>query len=271
MGRKVAVAWHASFSIAAGVLYFFFVLPRWPELTGSTTPHAWHGAAHRHGRSDRPGGAAGGVHAAADPQARAGHPAAGAEPADVVDRAARAGGRADRRDRDQRDLAQPGQRRALAVRHLRCRRGDRAARHLRVLPGVRGRDAAASAQTAQAEGGEETAVAGAARPRKTRTPTRRTPRNSATTDEATADDDEPSEAEAPAESERAAERGAGRGHGREARGRRARGAESVPETDDSDELNGSESTNGGLRNRRASGKIALRKRKRSRGGVAVDD
>ncbi len=37
MGRKVAVAWHASFSIAAGVLYFFFVLPRWPELTGSTT------------------------------------------------------------------------------------------------------------------------------------------------------------------------------------------------------------------------------------------
>jgi hypothetical protein len=37
MGRKVAVAWHASFSIAAGVLYFFFVLPRWPELTGSTS------------------------------------------------------------------------------------------------------------------------------------------------------------------------------------------------------------------------------------------
>ena len=37
MGRKVAVAWHASFSIAAGVLYFFFVLPRWPELTGGTS------------------------------------------------------------------------------------------------------------------------------------------------------------------------------------------------------------------------------------------
>ena len=32
MGRKVAILWHASFSIAAGVLYFFFVLPRWPEL-----------------------------------------------------------------------------------------------------------------------------------------------------------------------------------------------------------------------------------------------
>lgn len=37
MGRKVAVAWHALFSIAAGVLYFFFVLPRWPELTGGTS------------------------------------------------------------------------------------------------------------------------------------------------------------------------------------------------------------------------------------------
>jgi hypothetical protein len=37
MSRKVAVIWHASFSIAAGVLYFFFVLPRWPELTGSTS------------------------------------------------------------------------------------------------------------------------------------------------------------------------------------------------------------------------------------------
>ncbi|RDH77504.1 MFS transporter [Mycolicibacterium moriokaense] len=37
MGRKVAVAWHASFSIAAGILYFFFVLPRWPELRGTTS------------------------------------------------------------------------------------------------------------------------------------------------------------------------------------------------------------------------------------------
>jgi hypothetical protein len=31
------VAWHATFSIAAGVLYFFFVLPRWPELRGTTS------------------------------------------------------------------------------------------------------------------------------------------------------------------------------------------------------------------------------------------
>jgi hypothetical protein len=34
MGRKVAIPWHASFSIAAGVLYFFCVLPRWYELMG---------------------------------------------------------------------------------------------------------------------------------------------------------------------------------------------------------------------------------------------
>lgn len=38
MSRTVAVIWHASFCIAAGVLYFFFVLPRWPELMGAT-PH----------------------------------------------------------------------------------------------------------------------------------------------------------------------------------------------------------------------------------------
>ena len=37
MGRTVAVVWHASFSIAAGILYFFFVLPRWPELMGDTS------------------------------------------------------------------------------------------------------------------------------------------------------------------------------------------------------------------------------------------
>jgi hypothetical protein len=34
MGRKVAIPWHALFSIGAGVLYFFCVLPRWYELIG---------------------------------------------------------------------------------------------------------------------------------------------------------------------------------------------------------------------------------------------
>jgi hypothetical protein len=37
MSRTVVVIWHTSFSIAAGVLYFFFVLPRWPELLGDTS------------------------------------------------------------------------------------------------------------------------------------------------------------------------------------------------------------------------------------------
>jgi len=37
MGRKAAVFWHAAFSIIAGLLYFGFVLPRWWELTGDTS------------------------------------------------------------------------------------------------------------------------------------------------------------------------------------------------------------------------------------------
>src|ERR1700712_951652 len=34
MRRWIAVLWHASFFVLAGALYFFFVLPRWFELTG---------------------------------------------------------------------------------------------------------------------------------------------------------------------------------------------------------------------------------------------
>lgn len=37
MGRTAATLWHALFSLAAFVLYFFFVLPRWPELMGDTS------------------------------------------------------------------------------------------------------------------------------------------------------------------------------------------------------------------------------------------
>ena len=37
MRRWVAVLWHASFSTVAAVLYFYFVLPRWYELTGDTS------------------------------------------------------------------------------------------------------------------------------------------------------------------------------------------------------------------------------------------
>ena len=35
MRRWIAVLWHASFFVLAGALYFFFVLPRWFELTGA--------------------------------------------------------------------------------------------------------------------------------------------------------------------------------------------------------------------------------------------
>lgn len=38
MRRSVAVAWHASFFVLAGALYFFFVLPRWYELLDYWTP-----------------------------------------------------------------------------------------------------------------------------------------------------------------------------------------------------------------------------------------
>ncbi|HEV7361019.1 MAG TPA: hypothetical protein VGN92_07995 [Mycobacterium sp.] len=36
MGRKVAIPWHLLFSTSAGVLYFLCVLPRWSELLGDT-------------------------------------------------------------------------------------------------------------------------------------------------------------------------------------------------------------------------------------------
>jgi hypothetical protein len=38
LGRRVATLWHATFSVATGILYFFFVLPRWSELMGESSP-----------------------------------------------------------------------------------------------------------------------------------------------------------------------------------------------------------------------------------------
>ncbi len=38
LGRNVAMLWHASFSIIAGALYYFCVLPRWYELMGQLSP-----------------------------------------------------------------------------------------------------------------------------------------------------------------------------------------------------------------------------------------
>ena len=116
MGRKVAMLWHASFSIGAGVLYFYFALPRWPELVGDISACGRDRAADRHRRADRPGRSAGGVHPVAHPQAGAGHPATGAVDQDLVDRGPRAGRGADHRHLDQRDLAQPGYSRTVVVR-----------------------------------------------------------------------------------------------------------------------------------------------------------
>lgn len=99
MGRKVAVLWHASFSIGAGVLYFYFVLPRWPELMGDT--------GHSLGTGLRIAtGALVGLAAlpvvftllrTRKPELA---PAAGAVNANLVDHGSRAGRRADRRHRD---------------------------------------------------------------------------------------------------------------------------------------------------------------------------
>jgi hypothetical protein len=38
MRRWIAVTWHTTFFVLAAALYFFFVLPRWFELTGVWTP-----------------------------------------------------------------------------------------------------------------------------------------------------------------------------------------------------------------------------------------
>ena len=113
-----------------------------------------HGTAHRHRRPRRPGCAAGGVHAAAHPQAGARHTAVGADVTDRVDRAARPRWAAHYRHRDQRDLARSGQCGPVAVRHLRRGRRDRPARHVRVLPGICRRAAAAPAETVEAQGEE---------------------------------------------------------------------------------------------------------------------
>jgi len=166
MGRTVAVVWHASFSIAAGVLYFFFVLPRWPELLGDTS--------HTLGTVLRiVTGALIGLprclwcSAAAYPTTGVRDAAAGLDAAHIIDRAACARGRADHRHRDQRDLVECRPRRSVAVRHLRCRRGGRPARHVRVLPGLRGGAAARLRPNRSRPRRPSRAAAVAARPPKT--------------------------------------------------------------------------------------------------------
>ena len=274
MSRKVAVAWHASFSIAAGVLYFYFVLPRWPELTGSIS--------HTLGMVLRiVTGALIGL--AALP---------------VVFTLLKT---------RKPELGTP--RLALSLRTssvgLHVLAGvliigtaiseiwldlDRAGRWLFGIYGA----AAAIALLGIAAFYLAYVAELPPPPPKPRKPKaekkqRRRRRKAAddaesgTTEEATesadeaqaeagADDDELSEAEAPAEPEEPTEEPAEEPAEVKAETPEddADASESKPEAATSDEANGAESANGGLRNRRTPGKISLRKRRRSRGGVALD-
>ena len=143
MGRTVAVAWHASFSIAAGVLYFFFVLPRWPELIGDTSTTL--GTVLRIVTGALIGLAALPV---VFTLLRTRKPEYGTPQLALTLRTASivlhvlAGlliiGTAISEIWLDLDSAGP-----VAVRHLRRGRRDRPARHVRVLPGIRGRAAAA--------------------------------------------------------------------------------------------------------------------------------
>ena len=267
MGRKVAVAWHASFSIVAGVLYFFFVLPRWPELMGTTS--------HTLGTVLRI--VAGAV--------------IGLAALPVVFTLLRT---------RKPELGTPQL--ALSLRT--------ASIGLHVLAGVLIVGAAISEiwLSLDSAGRWLFGIYGAAaavallgifafylafvaempppppKPLKPKAEkkSRRGRRKAAEdadpdsedatdsvteADETTTADDEPSGAEAPAESE---EQPSEEPAEVTAETSKEDDADAV-ETDDSDAVDGSENTNGGLRNRRAGGKISLRKRRRSRGGVAVDD
>jgi hypothetical protein len=272
MSRKVAVAWHASFSIAAGVLYFFFVLPRWPELMGTTS--------HTLGTVLRiVTGAVIGL--AALPVVftllRTRKPELGTPQLALSLRTSSTGlhvlagvliiGAA---------ISEIWLSLDSAGRWLFGIYGAAAAIALLGIfafylafvaempppppkplkpkaekKGRRGRRKAAEDVDADSEEAAASTTDG---------------------DEATAAaDDEASDADAPAESEEQPSE-----ESTEVTAEKSEdeddGADAVTgESDDSDAVNGSESIDGGLRNRRAGGKISLRKRRRSRGGVAVDD
>ncbi len=219
-------------------------------VDGRHLPHSRHGVADRHRAGDRPGRRAGAAHAHPHPQARARDTAVGAADAAMVDDPARHRRSADRGDGGLGDLAQPGQRRAVALRCLRrgCRAGHPG--DAGVLSGVRRRAAAEAGQGEEAtQEARQEDRRGASRRGlgrgDDRAPTRQTsPRQTEAEEteaaEEKADDETPAEvsAETPAEAE--AE------------------SEAEPEA-------------GALRNKRPSGKTSHRLRRRNRGGVALDD
>jgi hypothetical protein len=265
MGRKVAVAWHASFSIAAGVLYFFFVLPRWPELMGSTS--------HTLGTVLRiVTGALIGL--AALPVVftlqRTRKPELGTPQLALTLRTASIGLHV---------LAG-----ALIIGTAISEIWLTLDSAGRWLFGIYGAAAAVAllgvfafylsfvaelpppppkplkAKKVKDKQGRRGRRKAAEEPATD---------ESVTAEESTTDGGEPAEADAPTETvEEPAEVTAAEPDDA-AESTDAAAEPEVAEPDD--DIKGSESTNGGLRNRRQSGKISLRKRKRSRGGVAVDD
>lgn len=283
MGRKVAVAWHASFVLAAGVLYFFFVLPRWPELTGSTS--------HTLGTVLRiVTGALTGL--AALPVVftllRTRKPELGTPQLAMTLRTASIGlhvvagvliaGTA---------ISEIWLRLDDVGRWLFGIYGAAAAiallgvfafylafiaelpppppKPLKLKPkkekkGRRGRRKAGAGAEDAGESTDEIDEVDEA----------------VDTEETTADDSEPAEVQAPAEAEAPAEADEQADEqpaevSAEKADEDAAETEADPTSEVPDEADGDDATAGGLRNRRASGKITLRRRKRSRGGVAVDD
>ena len=277
MSRKVAVAWHASFSIVAGVLYFFFVLPRWPELTGSTThtlgtvlrivtgaviglaalPVVFTLLRTRKPELGTPQLALSLRTSSIGLHVLAGVLIIGAAISEIWLNLDSAGGWL---------FGIYGAAAAIALLGIFAfylafvaelpPPPPKPLKPKAEKKGRRGRRKAA--EDAEADS-EEVADSTAAEDEAT----------AADDDEAAAADDEPSESEAPAESEDQPSEEPAEVTAEKPEDDGADTGESAP--DDSDAVNGSESTNGGLRNRRAGGKISLRKRRRSRGGVAVDD
>jgi hypothetical protein len=271
MGRKVAVAWHASFSIAAGVLYFFFVLPRWPELMGTTR--------HTLGTVLRiVTGAVIGL--AALPVVftllRTRKPELGTPALALSLRTSSIGlhvlagvliiGTA---------ISEIWLNVDTAGRWLFGIYGAAAAIALlgifafylafvAELPPPPPKPLKPKAAKKSRRGRRKATEDADAISTEAAAPT--------SDDEATVGDDETSETEAPAESEeqQSDEPAEVTAHNAGDDDTETE-TETDTETDDTGAANGSESANGGLRNRRAGGKISLRKRRRSRGGVAVDD
>jgi hypothetical protein len=272
MGRKVAVAWHASFALVAGVLYFFFVLPRWPELTGGTS--------HTLGTVLRiVTGAVIGL--AALPVVftlqRTRRPELGTPQLALSLRTLSIGlhvlagllivGTAISEIWLSLDSAGRwlfgiyGAAAAIALLGVLAFYLSFVAEMPPPPPkplkpkakkenrGRRGRRKAAENAEPDDTDTEEAGTAG---------------------EVATDDGTEPAELEPPAEADEQSEEQPAEVTAEKPDDEDAAGTESERKTDD-DAVNGAESSNGGLRNRRQSGKMSLRRRKRSRGGVAVDD